>query len=72
MQETITFIRHWLKKDENICIYVIKSIVYDTNYNEYQKRKEKGITPEAKAARAKYMREYRLKKKMETLSTINS
>jgi hypothetical protein len=37
----------------------------NTDYN--RKKKEKGITPEEKAARAKYMREYRAKKKMEKI-----
>ena len=31
----------------------------------YEKKKAKGITPEEKEARAKYMREYRARKKME-------
>ena len=37
------------------------------NKQAYKKKKEKGITPEEKANRAKYMREYRAKKKAELL-----
>jgi len=38
------------------------------NKIQYQKRKEKGITPEEKAAKAKYMREYRARKKQEAIN----
>jgi hypothetical protein len=37
----------------------------EINKSQYKKKKEKGITPEEKAARAKYMREYRARKKAE-------
>ena len=37
----------------------------EINKSQYKKKKEKGITPEEKAARAKYMREYRARKKLE-------
>ena len=50
--------------DENYILAIKKN-----NQRQYIKRKEKGISPEEKAKKAAYMKEYRARKKLEKQNT---